>query len=143
MLPLPLLVAAGILAAPARLGPRPNNRASSLVMKDRVWVERTPVRWYTIPSAHVARYLAQHFDGATSDAALGDVFFVWRIPAAVILYDEYTSKGAPIVTDVRMNRTLLLISGMAGAMRATLAARYPTIAIDPSRRRLRAYHEIP
>lgn len=143
MLPLPLLVAAGILAAPARLGSRPNNRASSLVMKDRVWVERTPVRWDTIPPAHVARYLAQHFDGAASEATLGDVFFVWRIPAAVILYDEYTSKGAPIVTDVRMNRTLLLISGMAGAMRATLAERYPTIAFDSSRRTLRAYYEIP
>lgn len=114
---------------------------TSPFMKERAWVDRTPVHWETIPPSEIEGYLSVYFDGASSEATHCDVFFVWQLPAAAILCNDYTTKGVPVVTDVYMNKSLLILSGMANAMRSTLAERRPVIR--PCRERFKAFYEIP
>ena len=138
MLPLHLLVAGVILTASCK--PRPNNRASSLVMADRVWVERTPVCWNTIPSARVARYLKLYFEGATSEATLGDVFFVWHIPAAVIhLVRRLHDQGRPDRDRHTHEQDLAADERHLEGHARHARGKYPTIDLSA----FRAYDEIP
>ena len=138
-------VVAMAFAAGPDLGVTPNKigRGASTVAKAGVWVDRTPVYWRTVSPDDVDMYLHRYFDRAHCRLKIvhADVFFVWEVPAAVMLYVDYTTKGNPVVHDLHMNKSLLLLSGMAAAMRSSLFDRYPNLSVPKDK--FPTFYELP
>ena len=84
--------------------------------------------WETLPNRHMSRVMQDYFDvWMPTPSSLCDVFYVYNIPAAVLLYNDYTTHGTPIVTDVFLNKGLLLVTNTSNTMRQDLQSRYQSI----------------
>ena len=113
------------------------------VAKSGVWIDRTPVHWRAVGPDDVDMYLHRYFDRAQCHHKIvyADVFFIWEIPAAIILCADYTTKGNLVVFDLHMNKSLLLLSGMAAAMRSMLFDRHPNLSVPQDE--FPSFYELP